>query len=136
MVKNIVKDVLFLQRKSIEATKEDAYIGKELKDTLKANQDRCVGMAANMIGYSKRIIIVNMGLVDVLMYNPKLINKKEPYEVMEGCLSLTGQRKATRYKEITVKYLDENFVWQTNVYKGFIAQIIQHELDHLEGIII
>ncbi|MDO4501414.1 MAG: peptide deformylase [Erysipelotrichaceae bacterium] len=136
MVKEIVRDVFFLRQKAIKATKDDLYIGQDLRDTLKANREACVGMAANMIGYNKAIIIVNMGLVDVVMYNPKITSQKNPYKAVEGCLSLMGQRETTRYKDITVEYFDESFVKHKNNYSGYIAQIIQHECNHLDGIII
>ena len=105
-------------------------------DTLRANRDICVGMAANMIGVNKRVIIVNMGFVDAVMFNPVLIKKDTPYETEEGCLSLTGVRKTTRYENIEVEYLDMNWKKQRQKLSGWTAQICQHELDHLEGIII
>lgn len=131
-----MKDVLFLSKKSVDASKDDINIGIDLMDTLKAHKSECVGMAANMIGFNKRIIIVNMGLVDVLMFNPKVIKKSMPYEIMEGCLSLSGQRKTTRYQNIELEYYDMNFKKHHEKFSGYIAQIIEHELDHLEGIII
>lgn len=136
MVKPIMRDVLFLGQKSEEATKDDKQIIADLKDTLKANQDHCVGMAANMIGCRKRIIIVSMGFMDMIMVNPVIVQKSQPYDTEEGCLSLEGVRKTKRYKKIRVKYLDEGFQSRTQEYEGHIAQIIQHECDHLEGIII
>lgn len=136
MVKPIVRDILFLGQKSEPATKGDVAIIQDLQDTLKANADRCVGMAANMIGYKKNMIIVNMGMVNVVMVNPVITKKSEPYETEEGCLSLDGVRKTTRYKNIEVEYLDTNFKQQKQKYSGWVAQIIQHECDHLSGIII
>ncbi len=136
MIKPVVKDVFFLGQKSIPATKKDLPIAQDLQDTLNANRDRCVGMAANMIGVTKRIIIVNMGLADVVMFNPTITQKKDPYEAEEGCLSLTGVRKALRYKTITLEYTDIKWERQRQVYSGWIAQIIQHECDHLEGVVI
>lgn len=113
------------------------YTGRvDLQDTLRANREACVGMAANMIGVNKRVIIVNMGFVDVVMFNPVLIKKDTPYETEEGCLSLTGVRKTTRYENIEVEYLDMNWKKQRQKLSGWTAQICQHELDHLEGIII
>ena len=112
------------------------YTGIDLQDTLRANREACVGMAANMIGVNKRVIIVNMGFVDVVMFNPVLIKKDTPYETEEGCLSLTGVRKTTRYENIEVEYLDMNWKKQRQKLSGWTAQICQHELDHLEGIII
>ena len=131
-----MRDVLFLGQKSEEATEKDMQVITDLKDTLKANHDRCVGMAANMIGYRKRIIIVSMGFVDMIMINPVILQKSQPYDTDEGCLSLDGVRKTKRYKKIRVQYLNEAFQKQTQEYEGYIAQIIQHECDHLEGVII
>ena len=136
MVKNIVKDVMFLGQKSSPATKEDLYIGQDLKDTLAAHHHECVGMAANMIGYRKNIIIVSFGIMDVVMYNPEIIKGQGKFKTEEGCLSLTGVRPCERYRKITVKYQDESFAWQTKEFSDFTAQIIQHECDHLKGIII
>ena len=136
MIKPIMRDVLFLGQKSEEATEDDKPIIEDLKDTLKANHDHCVGMAANMIGYRKRIIIVSMGFIDMIMVNPVIMQKSQPYDTEEGCLSLDGVRKTKRYKKIRVRYMDEGFQSHTQEYEGQIAQIIQHECDHLEGIII
>lgn len=136
MVKQIMKDVFFLAQKSELATKEDMQVVQDLLDTLKANEAGCVGMAANMIGVKKRIIAVNMGIINVAMINPVIVEKKNPYETEEGCLSLTGVRKTTRYEQIEVEYTDINWKKQRQMYSGWIAQIIQHECDHLEGIII
>ena len=136
MIKPIVKDIFFLRRKAETATREDIQVGIDLQDTLRANREACVGMAANMIGVNKRVIIVNMGFVDVVMFNPVLIKKDTPYETEEGCLSLTGVRKTTRYENIDVEYLDMNWKKQRQKLSGWTAQICQHELDHLEGIII
>lgn len=136
MIKPIVKDIFFLRRKAETATREDIQVGIDLQDTLRGNREACVGMAANMIGVNKRVIIVNMGFVDVVMFNPVLIKKDTPYETEEGCLSLTGVRKTTRYENIEVEYLDMNWKKQRQKLSGWTAQICQHELDHLEGIII
>jgi peptide deformylase len=136
MVKSIVKDVMFLGQKSEPATKEDLYIAQDLKDTLAAHRDGCVGMAANMIGYKKKMIIVSLGIVDLVMINPVITKKSGPYETEEGCLSLTGVRKTTRYQKITVKYQDTSMKQRVQEFSGWAAQIIQHECDHLEGIII
>lgn len=136
MVKPIVKDVLFLKQKSVEATEEDKQIIAEMHDTLRAHKDHCVGMAANMIGYRKRIIIVSMGFVDVVMINPVILQKEDPYPAEEGCLSLQGTRSCTRYRKIRVSFLNESFQKVTQDYEGMIAQIVQHECDHLEGIVI
>ena len=136
MIKPIVRDAFFLNQKSEEATKADLPIAADLEDTLKANRERCVGMAANMIGYRKNIIIVATGLADMIMINPVIIAKSEPYEAEEGCLSLPGTRKTTRYNRITVRYLDKKFAEHTQSFSGYIAQIVQHECDHLAGILI
>ena len=136
MIRPIVKDVLFLAQKSEPATKTDLLVGQDLMDTLKENADRCVGMAANMIGVKKRIIIVNIGLINIVMYNPVLIKKDTPYETEEGCLSLTGTRKTTRYQNIEVEYLDSSWKKQRQKFSGLTAQAIQHEIAHLEGIVI
>lgn len=136
MVKPIVKDIFFLGQKSEPATKADLQIGRDLQDTLKANRDRCVGMAANMIGVKKNIIIVNIGIVDVVMFNPVILSKSGLYETEEGCLSLDGIRKTNRYREIEVEYLDFNWKKQRVKLKDWPAQIAQHEIDHLSGKII
>ena len=136
MIKPIVRDVFFLGQKSEPATKDDLSIGQDLQDTLKANQDRCVGMAANMIGVKKRIIIVTIGFMNLVMYNPVIVGKDTPYETQEGCLSLDGVRKTTRYQNIEVEYLDSSWHKHRQKYSGWTAQIIQHEMDHLDGIII
>ena len=136
MIKPIVRDAFFLNQRSERATKADLTVAQDLEDTLKANRDRCVGMAANMIGYRKNIIIVATGLADMVMINPVITEKAEPYETEEGCLSLPGTRKTTRYNRITVRYLDKKFEEHTQNFSGYIAQIIQHECDHLQGILI
>ena len=106
MVKPIVQDAFFLGQKSEEATKNDLSVGRDLQDTLEANRDRCAGMAANMIGVKKRVIIVDIGIVDLVMYNPVIVAKDSPYETEEGCLSLSGVRKTTRYQNIEVEFTD------------------------------
>ena len=136
MTKPIVKDVFFLGQKSEPATKQDLSVGQDLQDTLDANQNRCVGMAANMIGVRKRIIIVNIGFMNLVMYNPVLLKKDTPYETEEGCLSLEGVRKTTRYQNIEVEYLDSSWKKQRQKFSGWTAQIVLHEMDHLEGVII
>ena len=136
MQQKIVKDVLFLQQKSEPATKLDLYLAQDLQDTLLAHQENCVGLAANMIGVRKRVIIFQYGLVPVVMFNPVLLSKSSPYQAEEGCLSLSGSRSTTRYQEITVEYLDRNWEQQHMTLNGLPAQICQHELDHLEGILI
>ena len=142
MIKPIMKDEAFLAIKSAPATKMDTQVAQDLKDTLQAYSDQCVGMAANMIGVSKNIIIFAIGLYErsrlaqIVMYNPKITKKSRPYKVKEGCLSLEGERNTTRYENITVEYQDESFKKCKQSYSGFVAQIIQHEIDHCNGIII
>ena len=136
MERQIVKDVLFLGCKSTLADKNDTDIITDLKDTLAANADRCVGMAANMIGKSKRIIIFDEGEGQTVMINPVITKRSGKYETEEGCLSLIGVRKTVRYKAIEVRYLDEDLTPKKGSFSGFTAQIIQHECDHLEGKII
>ncbi len=136
MVRDIVRDPLFLSKKSKPASRRDLSIGQDLLDTLHANSYRCVGLAANMIGELKNIIVVHTELMDLVMYNAKIIKKSNPYEVEEGCLSLDGQRKTIRYESIRVQYRDASFTNQINDFYGFTAQIIQHELDHCNGTLI
>lgn len=136
MVRPIMRDVFFLNQKSETATEADKSIAEDLLDTLKAHEEGCVGMAANMIGVRKRIIAVNMGFMNMAMFNPVIVKKAKPYETQEGCLSLDGTRKCTRYQEIEVEYQDMGFKKQRQRYSGWVAQIIQHEVDHCNGIII
>lgn len=136
MIRPIVKDVLLLARKSTPAGKEDMQIITDLRDTLQANREHCIGMAANMIGSLKRIIIVSTELGDMVMINPVIASRNGKYETEEGCLSLVGTRKTQRFECITVRYLDENFTARKGRFSGLTAQIIQHECDHLDGIII
>ena len=136
MVKPIMRDIFFLNQPSEPATESDRKTGMDLLDTLKAHEEECVGMAANMIGVRKNIIAVNMGFMNVAMFNPVIVKKSGAFETEEGCLSLIGVRKTTRYEEIEVEYEDMNFKKQHQKFSGWTAQIIQHECDHLEGIII
>lgn len=136
MNKPIVRDIFFLGQKSDPASRADLPVGQDLQDTLNANRDRCAGMAANMIGVRKRIIIVSLGFVSLVMYNPVIVNKSGPYQAEEGCLSLSGVRKTTRYENIEVEYLDSSWKKHRESFSGWTAQIIQHEADHLEGILI
>lgn len=131
-----MKDIFFLAQKSESATPEDAQVIIDLLDTLQANADRCVGMAANMIGVKKTIIAVNAGFTNIAMVNPRIIKKSGLYETEEGCLSLEGVRPTKRYQNIEVEYLDQNFAKKKQKFSGWTAQIIQHEMDHCEGIII
>lgn len=136
MVKEICRDVFFLGQKAEPATKADIPVGRDLQDTLAAHRAGCVGMAANMIGVKKNVIIVSLGFVDVVMFNPVITKKDTPYETEEGCLSLDGVRKTTRYKNIEVEYMDMNWKKQKMKLKDWSAQIVQHEVDHTKGIII
>ena len=136
MIKPINRNPLSLSQKAQPATKSDLAVGQDLQDTLAANSDRCVGMAANMIGVSKAIIIAQLGPFAVVMYNPQITAKTQPFQTKEGCLSLDGERATTRYKTITVRYQDASFIWHTQQFADFPAQIIQHECDHLQGILI
>ena len=136
MIKPIVKDVLFLGEKSTMATKDDIQVVNDLIDTLRANLDGCVGMAAIMIGVKKNIIVFAMGEMIVPMINPVIIKKENSYITEESCLSLEGFRQTKRYETIEVEYFDKNFKKQRNTFHGFVAQIIQHEVDHCNGIII
>lgn len=136
MVKPIMKDIFFLRQRAEKATEADRQTAVDLLDTLKAHEDGCVGMAANMIGVNKAIIAVNMGFMNIAMFNPKIVKRTGKYETEEGCLSLDGVRKCVRYQEIEVEYEDMNFKKQRQKYSGWTAQIIQHECDHLNGIII
>lgn len=140
MIKEINHDQTFLQEPAVKATKADLPVGQDLLDTLKAKQDQCIGMAANMIGVNKAVIVVSVGIgpvpINVVMYNPQITAKAKPYKTSEGCLSLSGQRPVTRYDQITVKYYDQNWVQRSFPCTGIVAETIQHEVDHLSGILI
>ena len=136
MVKEIIHDPFFLARKSAPATENDVCIADDLTDTLKANEERCVGMAANMIGEAVRIIVYRDGDVYGEMFNPEIIGGRSAYEAEEGCLSLDGVRKTKRYRIIKVKWYTRDFKPRVKAFDGFTAQIIQHEIDHLNGILI
>lgn len=136
MVRAVVRDTFFLSQKSEPAGRDDDEEVKDLLDTLQANRERCVGMAANMIGVKKRIIVVSTGGVDMAMLNPVIIKKSMPYETEEGCLSLEGSRKTTRFETIEVEYRDRSYKRCRQRFKGWTAQIIQHEIDHCDGIVI
>ena len=136
MVKEIVKDIFFLGQPSTPCTSSDLPLAKDLTDTLSANHDRCVGMAANMIGVRKRAIIVDTGFMPLVMFNPVITRKDRPYETEEGCLSLAGTRKTTWYQTIEVEYMDSRWKRQAGKFVGWTAQIIQHECDHLDGVLI
>ena len=136
MIRRIVTSRIFLSRPSIKATPYDKPIGEDLMDTFAAHRPGCVGMAANMIGAPKRIIAVLDEGTPTLMYNPKIVEKSDEYTATEGCLSLPDTREVTRYKRIRLQYQDENFKRCERDFEGYTAQIIQHEVDHCEGIIV
>ena len=136
MVREIVRDPLFLARPSLPAGPEDAGIGRDLCETLLHWRQSCVGMAANMIGERKQIIAFDDGGRLTLLYNPELLSFSGPYQAEEGCLSLSGTRQVKRYRKIRVRYLDEAFRPRVRSWEGFSAQIIQHELDHCRGILV
>ena len=136
MVRPVCRDIFLLSQKSAPADKADLPMAMDLADTLRANADACVGMAANMIGVLKRIIAVSAGPMVIVMMNPVITARREPYEAEEGCLSLVGVRKAKRWASIDVEYQDMMMRRQKGTYSGFMAQIIQHEMDHLEGVLI
>lgn len=136
MVRPIMKDRFFLSQKSVPATPEDVPVAQDLLDTLAAHRDGCVGMAANMIGVSKRIIVFTDEGNDMVMFNPEVVRASEPYETEEGCLSLEGIRPATRYRKITVRYQNAAFQSKQRTFRDWTAQIIQHEIDHCNGVLI
>lgn len=136
MIQPIIHDEKFLSLKSKKATNKDKQIIQDLKDTLKEHSQECVGMAANMIGQLKNIIIVHTDMKDLILINPKIIKKSNPYFTKEGCLSLLGERETKRFQTIEVEYLTENFIKTKSKFIGFTAQIIQHEIDHCNGILI
>ena len=131
-----MKDPIFLAQKSAPATKEDLQVAQDLLDTLTAHKDGCVGMAANMIGVSKRIIAFDNEGKYMVMFNPEIVKRSEPYEAEEGCLSLPGTRKAKRYRSIKVQYQNDQFQTRFKTFTGWTAQIIQHEIDHCNGVLI
>ena len=136
MVREIMRDEAFLSQKAEPATLEDLPVAQDLLDTLTAHKDGCVGMAANMISVCKRIIVFDNDGTYMVMFNPEIIKKSGPYEAEEGCLSLTGIRKAKRWQSIKVQYQNERFQTRFKTFTGWTAQIIQHEIDHCEGVLI
>ncbi len=136
MVKEIVRDPFFLGRKSRAATAEDLPIAQDLLDTLAAHRDGCVGMAANMIGQAVRIIVFDNAGTAMAMLNPEIVKASGLYETEEGCLSLEGVRKTKRYRSIKVQYQNKNLQTRLKTFTGWTAQIIQHEIDHCNGILI
>ena len=136
MIKPITKDPIFLAQKSVPATILDLPVAQDLKDTLEAHREGCVGMTANMIGVNKRIIIFDDHGSATVMFNPELVKCSGAYETEEGCLSLSGVRKTRRWRQIKVRYQNERFETRLKTYTGFTAQIIQHEIDHCNGVLI
>ena len=136
MIRPIMRDEAFLAIKSEPATKEDLQVAQDLLETLQANHAACVGMAANMIGVSKRIIAFDNDGTYVLMFNPRIVKCSGAYEAEEGCLSLFGRRKTKRWKSIKVEYQNAEFQTRLKTFTGWTAQIIQHEVDHCDGIVI
>lgn len=136
MIRSIVKMPVLLSAPSVDATPLDAAVGQDLLDTLAAHAHECVGLAANMIGVRKRIIVANDEGKTLLMYNPEIIEASGEYQTEEGCLSLEGMRTCARYRRIKVAYLDASFAARTKVFTGYTAQILQHEIDHCNGVVI
>lgn len=136
MIRKICKDVIFLAQKAEPATPDDLPVATDLLETLEYHKEGCVGMAANMIGVNKRIIAFDNEGQPMVMFNPEILRKSGPYETEEGCLSLTGVRPTRRWKTIKVKWQNEKFQQRIKNFTGWTAEIIQHEIDHCEGIII
>ena len=136
MVRGIMKDPLFLALPSSPATQADRAAAEDLLDTLRSNAGGCVGMAANMIGISRRIIAFDNEGSYLLMFNPEIVKRSSPYEAEEGCLSLPGVRRARRYRSIKVRYQNKDFQIRLKTFTGWTAQIIQHEIDHCDGVLI
>ena len=136
MVKELMHDPIFLAGKSEAATKDDLQVAEDLLDTLIAHKEGCVGMAANMIGVRKRIIVFDHEGTDMVMFNPVILKCEGRYETEEGCLSLPGIRKTQRFQKIKVQYQNEAFQTRIKTFSGWTAQIIQHEIDHCDGILI
>lgn len=136
MIKAIITDQQLLATKSVPANKLDLPLANDLRDTLNAHADECVGMAANMIGINKNVIIAQLGPFPLVMFNPQITAKSHPYQTTEGCLSLTGKRSTKRYQQITVSFLNRHWEPQSLSLSGMAAEIVQHEIDHCHGIII
>jgi peptide deformylase len=136
MIREICKDESFLAQKAAPAGPEDLPTAADLRETLAHHKDRCVGMAANMIGVNKRIIIFDNEGEPMVMFNPEILRKSEPYQTEEGCLSLTGVRPVKRFRSIKVRWQNEQFQERRKTFTGWTAQIIQHEIDHCEGVLI
>mgnify|MGYP002456596337 CR=1 FL=1 len=136
MIQPIMRDIAFLKQKSLPATQADRQVALDLLDTLKAHESECVGMAANMIGVNKAIIVFDNDGTPCEMFNPVIVKQSGAYETDEGCLSLTGTRKTKRHKVIKVQWQNEKFQTRLKTFTGWTAEIIQHEIDHCEGIVI
>lgn len=136
MIQEIMRDTAFLAQKAEPATQADLPVAQDLLDTLAAHKDGCMGMAANMIGVNKRIIAFDNDGEYTVMFNPEIIKKSGPYETEEGCLSLDGTRKTKRWKSVKVRHQNRDFQIRLKTFTGFTAEIIQHEIDHCDGIII
>ena len=136
MIREICRDETFLAQKAVPATADDLATAQDLLDTLTAHKDSCVGMAANMIGVCKRIIAFDNEGTYMVMFNPVIIRQSGPYETQEGCLSLTGVRKTKRFQTVKVQWQNEKFQTRLKTFTGWTAEIIQHEIDHCEGILI
>ncbi|WP_302645848.1 peptide deformylase [uncultured Dysosmobacter sp.] len=136
MIREICRDETFLAQKAAPATADDLATAQDLLDTLTAHKDGCVGMAANMIGVCKRIIAFDNEGTYMVMFNPVIIRQSGPYEAQEGCLSLSGVRKTKRFQTVKVQWQNEKFQTRLKTFTGWTAEIIQHEIDHCEGILI
>ena len=136
MIREICKDETFLVQKAAPATADDLATAQNLLDTLTAHKDGCVGMAANMIGVCKRIIAFDNEGTYMVMFNPVIVKQSGAYEAQEGCLSLTGVRKTKRFQTVKVQWQNEQFQTRLKTFTGWTAEIIQHEIDHCEGILI
>lgn len=136
MIREIMKDPVFLAQKSVPAVESDLSVAQDLLDTLEAHKEGCVGMAANMIGVAKRIIAFDCDGTYMVMLNPEIVKQAQPYETEEGCLSLPGIRKTKRWRSIKVRYQNTDFSVRFKTFTGWTAQIIQHEIDHCNGILI
>ena len=136
MIRDICKDEAFLSRRAAPATADDLSVAADLLETLAHHRDSCVGMAANMIGVNRRIIAFDNDGSYMVMFNPEIVRRSDPYEAEEGCLSLAGTRRARRWKTIKVRWQNERFQERVKTFTGWTAQIIQHEIDHCEGVLI
>ena len=136
MIREICKDEAFLAQRAKPATADDLCVAQDLLETLEAHKDGCVGMAANMIGANKRIIAFDNGGTHMVLFNPEIVKCSGPYQAEEGCLSLTGTRKAKRFQTVKVQWQNEKFQTRLKTFTGWTAEIIQHEIDHCEGIVI